>query len=144
MKIQTKTLKHTKTNLTLSKHKFKNCSYLWAYCCAQLSYITQHWAVLFTAPLNCKFTTESFSIKLWNRLRSDRITAMSLLPPFLWSTVLYTPITECIPVAVWISKQRRLRWHCLVAGTTARVRLEEECFIRLKIHYTNLIMQQLR
>jgi len=44
-------LKNTKTNLALTKHKFKNNSYLRAYCCAQLSYITQNGAVLIIFPL---------------------------------------------------------------------------------------------
>jgi len=42
--------KRTKTNLNLSKHKFKTCSYLCAYCCAQLSYTTQRAAVLIVFP----------------------------------------------------------------------------------------------
>ena len=56
-KIQIKPLKHTNTKLALTKHKFKNCSYLCAYRCAQLSYTTQRRAVLIIFPLYLQTTT---------------------------------------------------------------------------------------
>ena len=49
-KNQTKPLKTYKTNLTQTEHKLKNCSYLCAYWCVQLSYTTQHRAVLIIFP----------------------------------------------------------------------------------------------
>ena len=68
--ILTKRLKHTKTNLTLTKHKFKNCSYLCAYRCAQLSYTTQHWAVLIIFPLYLQTTTVAQMLK-WHKDQPD-------------------------------------------------------------------------
>jgi len=53
-------------------------------------------------------------------------------------------IITTIPVAVWISKERRLRRKCLVTSSTTTICLEEKCFIRLKINNTNLVMQQLQ
>jgi len=49
--------KHTKTNLTLTRYKLKNCSYLCAYRCAQLSYTTQHGTVLIIFRLYLQTTT---------------------------------------------------------------------------------------
>jgi len=44
--------KHTKTKLKPNPTLiFKNCSYVGAYDCAQLSYITQHRTVLIISPL---------------------------------------------------------------------------------------------
>ena len=49
--------KHTKTNLTLTRYKLKNCSYLCAYRCAQLSYTTYHGTVLIIFRLYLQTTT---------------------------------------------------------------------------------------
>ena len=53
--------RHTKTNVKLTTDRFKNITHLCAYCCAQLSYTTQH-GILIIFPLNIQKIAENESV----------------------------------------------------------------------------------
>ena len=70
--------KHRRHSLVLTKHKFKNWSYLCAYRCAQLSYTTQHRAVLTILPLYLHTTIIAL---LQGRGGSRGVTRVTSHPP---------------------------------------------------------------
>jgi len=81
--MQTKHLQkktHTKTNQNLITQKFKSCSHLCAYCCAPMSYTTQHQIVLIIFSLNLQNMIRD-NMAFWNSmpktvLNSDSVTVL--------------------------------------------------------------------
>jgi len=118
--MQTKRLKTHKTNVTLTKHKFKNRSYrgyLCAYRCAQLSYTTQHAAVLTIFSLTSKRGAEWLAC--WTRAQKD---FHCVLLYFFYLFCLSVCLSVCLCVFVYgprclIQIKGRRAWVQIAAAT---------------------------
>jgi len=116
--------KHTKINLNLKPtFNFKNCSYVCAYHCAQLSYTTQHRAVLIISLLSARQFiiaqvmstggTETLVSVVWRRL--------SWLPISFWAHVNASCLKEAPnTTVVSLDREREIRQIDMITAMYGR------------------------